>query len=224
MHLFSLFTSLFSHLYTFLLDFENLVLRHGFQFQCGFHHPSIHPDTLRSVRHAHNSVASTKRHYSYQAQVSVRRTQFVVKSPSSSGGTSIEAWLHRGAAIIRPTASQRRPTMASRWLRLRAKKRLNSGFKAFDGQLLYLCTPHNLRFPFCTLAITKGLETLVSKSWPFLEPYLISRAARQVFDLWHFCRELGGALLMPFSTFGSFFLLVLPTSDGSGQQSYPITA
>ena len=98
MHLFSLFTSLFSHLYTFLLDFENLVLRHGFQFQCGFHHPSIHPDTLRSVRHAHNSVASTKRHYSYQAQVSVRRTQFVVKSPSSSGGTSIEAWLHRGAA------------------------------------------------------------------------------------------------------------------------------
>ena len=32
-------------------------------------------------------------------------------------GHSIEAWLHRGAAMTPSTASQRRPAMVSRWLR-----------------------------------------------------------------------------------------------------------
>ena len=46
--------------------------RHG----CAAHEddPSIHPDTMRSVRHFHNSAASKRkrRHYSYQARVTAR--------------------------------------------------------------------------------------------------------------------------------------------------------
>ena len=67
------------------------------------------PDT-RSVCHFHNNVASTKRQYSTRlgsvCAALVRREE----SPPSSG---IESWLHRGAATMPSTASQRRPAMVS---------------------------------------------------------------------------------------------------------------
>ena len=95
-----------------------MVLNHG--LRC--HLPldvgaSIHPDTMRSVCHFHNSAASTKRHHSYQALVSVRRTHST-KRVSPRREFCVEARLRRGAAMIPPTASQRRPAMVSRWVRL----------------------------------------------------------------------------------------------------------
>ena len=46
--------------------------------------------------------------------------------PPSSGGHSIEAWFHRGAAMMAPTASQKRPAMVSRWLRLKGVLSIHS--------------------------------------------------------------------------------------------------
>ena len=69
---------------------------------------SIHP-TIHSDRRQKKATTVAK-------LGSVRRTHSALGvSPS---GHSIEAWPHQGAAMMPPTASQKRPAMVSRWWRL----------------------------------------------------------------------------------------------------------
>ena len=78
---------------------------------------SIHRDTTRSVCHFHNSAASTKPPPQLLGSGQCAPRSFGVESLPRRVH-SIEAWLQRGAAMMPPTASQRRPAMISRWLRL----------------------------------------------------------------------------------------------------------
>ena len=107
----------------------------------------IHPSRHHEIRLSLSQLCGVKKKAPLQllSPGQCAPHSFGVESPSSHQRHSIEAWLHRGAAIMPPTASRWRPAMVSRWLRL---VRLWNSATAACGRQPSACRP--MRFTSCS--------------------------------------------------------------------------